>query len=131
MKDDLSRTGGTGPATWTSTYTYDAVGRLVEAVIPHHDLTYGFASTSSCGVNTHAGLDGNRTSMSDVKDGGTAFSTSYCYDNADRLTSSVSVNAPAGVDPVNAGLPATSIVYDGHGNTTTLADQSLGYNEAD
>ena len=48
-----------GPATETSTYTYDAAGRLVTAVIPRHTLTYGFAATGGCGVNPAAGRNGH------------------------------------------------------------------------
>ena len=116
---------------YTSAYSYDAAGRLAQATVPHHVLSYNFAATSSCGANTHAGQDGNRTSMTDVKDGGTPFTTSYCYDNADRLTSSTVTNPPAGADQVNSGLASTGLAYDGHGNATTFADESIGYDSAD
>ena len=83
-----------GATTRTSTYTFDAAGRLTLAVIPRHTLTYGYASTSTCGQNLRAGMNGNRTSFTDVKDAGlgteTTASVQYCYDNLDRLTSTVS-----------------------------------------
>jgi YD repeat-containing protein len=38
-----------GSVTHTSTYGYDAAGRLVTASIPGHVLTYGFAATGGAG----------------------------------------------------------------------------------
>jgi len=118
----------------TSPYTFDAAGRLTKAVIPGHELTYGFASTGGCGVNTAAGKSGNRTSFQDKKLGTVVTSVSYCYDFADRLTSTDATTA--GGNPVlntdlsTTGAPAT-LAYDSHGNTTTLADQTLTYDVAD
>jgi RHS repeat-associated protein len=118
-------------ATATSTYTFDTAGRLVKAVIPGHILQYGFAATSTGCPNVGAGLDGNRTSMSDLH-GSTTTTTSYCYDNLDRLISTTVTNAVAGANPVTAaGLTTSTLTYDGHGNTTKLADQVLGYNLTD
>jgi RHS repeat-associated protein len=114
-----------------STYSFDAAGRLVQAVIPRHTLTYGFGATTGC-VNDAAGKNGNRTSFSDVFDGTTTTSMAYCYDNADRLRSTVVTNPPSGANPVYGGnLTTTSLAYDAHGNTTTLADQTLSYDVAD
>jgi large repetitive protein len=118
----------------SSTYSYDAAGRLITAVIPRHTLTYGFAQTSTCGVNTAAGRNGNRTSFTDVKDGGVGRTTGYCYDWADRLTSTVVPQGPAvaGASPVTGtALTAGTLTYDAHGNTVKLADQILGYDVAD
>jgi RHS repeat-associated protein len=116
----------------TSTYSYDPLGRLTTAKITGHTLTYGFANTTGCGTGTDpsAGMNGNRTSFVD-QHGATTTTTSYCYDNADRLTSD-SVAAPwsvPGANPVTAaGLTSTgsspTLAYDSHGNTTTLADQT-------
>src|SRR5690606_20101477 len=39
--------------------------------------------------------------------------------------------APSGVGPVTDGLSASELAYDGHGSTTTLSDQTLGYDVAD
>jgi RHS repeat-associated protein len=53
----------------------------------------------------------------------------YCYDRVDRLT----VNTPpAGASPVTGtALTAATLVYDAHGNTTTLAGQTMVYDVAD
>jgi large repetitive protein len=48
-------------------------------------------------------------------------STAYCYDNADRLI---------GTNLTTAGTSPT-IVYDAHGNTITLANETLGYDGSD
>ncbi|WP_354245209.1 hypothetical protein [Agromyces sp. PvR057] len=116
-----------------SRYAFDGAGRLVSAIIPGHTLSYGFASTGGCGVNTGAGLNGNRTSFTDLPDGGSPVSTAYCYDQTDRLTSTTVTGIPAGpgVSPVAAGITAVQLAYDAHGNTTTLADQTLGYDVSD
>ncbi|PRA78406.1 hypothetical protein [Microbacterium sp. MYb66] len=57
---------GMGATTYSSTYVYDTVGRLVSAVIPGHEFAYGFGSTGGCGPNAAAGLSGNRTGVTDV-----------------------------------------------------------------
>lgn len=121
-----------GATSYTSTYSYDSAGRLVSAEIPHHQLAYGFAATGGCGADTAAGNNGNRTRLSDTLDGGTPTVTTYCYDYTDRLTSTAVANPQPGADPIaGTSLTASTLVYDGHGNTTTLADQSLGYDQAD
>jgi len=126
-----------GTSTDTSTYSYDAVGRLITAQIPGHILSYGFGATTGCGTGTDpsAGMNGNRSSFVD-QHGTTTTTTSYCYDNADRLVSDA-VAAPWSVPSANpvtaAGLTSTgsppSLAYDTHGNTTALADQALTYDE--
>ena len=131
----LQNTLTDGAAVESSTYSYDAAGRLVQAVIPRHTLSYGFAATTGCTNNT-AGMNGNRTSFTDVQDGGAPSVTSYCYDYADRLVSTSVTNPPVGVSPVSAGTlttvgPNPTLAYDGHGNTTVLADQTLTYDVAD
>lgn len=77
-----------------------------------------------------ADLNGNRTSSTDTTAAGT-FASSYCYDQADRLTSMTTSGAPTGAGPVIDGLASTDLVYDGHGHTTKLADQGIGYDAAD
>ncbi len=114
----------------TSTYRFDAAGRLVHASIPRHELDYGFG-TASCGV-TGAGASGNRTTSSDALDGGTPTTVAYCYDTADRLTATTVTGAPTGASPVAGGnltttAPGATLAYDAHGNTTRLADQTLEY----
>lgn len=127
VQDTITR----GSAVNVSTYSYDAAGRLVSAAIPRHQLTYAFASSGGCGVSATAGLNGNRTSSTDVKDGGTPTTTTYCYDRADRLTSTSVSNPVLGANPVAGGLSASALAYDSHGNTTTLSDQTLAYDVAD
>jgi RHS repeat-associated protein len=123
----------------TSSYTYDAAGRLTAATVPDNTLTYGFASTGGCGVNSAAGADGNRTGYSDTTTAGTGASArpatvAYCYDNADRLTSDTVANAPTGAGPLLAANLASTgttpnLVYDSHGDITTLANQTIVYDE--
>ncbi|MBH0024748.1 RHS repeat-associated core domain-containing protein [Salinibacterium sp. SWN248] len=121
------------PRTETSTYTFDAAGRLTQAVIPRHVLSYGFGDTTcAVGASDLAGRNGNRTSFSDVKDAGTPITTDYCYDGSDRLVSTAVAGAPAGANTLlSTNLGAASLTYDAHGNTTRLADQQLFYDGAD
>jgi RHS repeat-associated protein len=136
-----------GTTAYNSSYTYDTAGRLVQATIPYNQLAYGFGTTTgTCGTgtDTNAGENGNRTSYSDqvysnetdTTTSGAAFTTGYCYDNTDRLTSTTVTNPPTGADPLEAaGVSETAttptIAYDSHGNTTTLADQTMTYDGAD
>ncbi len=122
-----------GGTSTTSTYGYDGAGRLVSASIPGHQLTYGFG-TATCGVNLAAGKSGNRTSLTDVytAPGGSPVTTStaYCYDGADRLTSTTVSNPVVGAQTVADGVAAADIGHDLRGNTVTLADMSLTYDAA-
>ncbi|HJV08948.1 MAG TPA: DNRLRE domain-containing protein [Acidimicrobiales bacterium] len=95
-------------------FRYDGAGRLIEAWwgAPAQHATYSYA-TASCGV-ADAGKNTNRTAM--TLNGATP--VTYCYDSADRLTSSS--------DPA-VGSPT----YDAHGNTITLGTQTLTYDGAD
>ena len=92
---------------------YDKAGRLTTARTTGHTYTYNFAATNTCGTATAAGKNTNRTSMVD-----NAATTSYCYDNADRLTSTTD------------GAVGT-LAYDSHGNTTTISGETHGYDSAD
>jgi RHS repeat-associated protein len=97
----------------------NAVGREVESEI---------AASGGCGADAAAGKDGNRTSYSDTHNGGTPTTVAYCYDNADRLTSTTVAGAPAGANPLLASnLSSSNLTYDVRGNTTTLADETLAY----
>ncbi|MFS0794508.1 PA14 domain-containing protein [Microbacterium sp. 1P10AE] len=125
-----------GTATYTSTYGYDSAGRLVNAKIPGHNLTYQFTSSGGCGPNTAAGASGNRTGYIDAYTApGTSTTvtttTQYCYDWADRLLSSTVSGAPAGATTVADGLAASDVAYDSRGNTSRLADMTFTYNAAD
>ena len=92
---------------------YDKAGRLTTARTTGHTYTYNFAATNTCGTATAAGKNTNRTSMVD-----NAATTSYCYDNADRLTSTT--------DPA-----VGTLAYDSHGNTTTISGETHSYDSAD
>ncbi len=88
-------------------YSYDTAGRLVGATVAGNTFTYGYGSqdascTALLGANANAGKDSNRTSQT-VND----VTTTYCYDQADRLIASS--------DPLY-----DAPTYDSHGNTTRL-----------
>jgi RHS repeat-associated protein len=105
----------------SKSYTYDAADRLTAATIGANSYSYSFAapSGSTCNqssANLNAHKDSNRTSF--TKNGAT---TTYCYDNADRLiaSSDAKVDAPT---------------YDSHGNTTQLGTSpvtSFAYDSSD
>lgn len=113
-------------------YTYDAADRLTKATVPGNTETWSYAATGGCGANVAAGADGNRTGYTDTPTSGTAWSVAYCYDNADRLTGTTITNPQAGADTLaSTNLTSANLVYDAHGNTTTLADQTLAWDGAD
>ncbi|MFD9791443.1 PA14 domain-containing protein [Streptomyces sp. NPDC059070] len=112
VTDDAVTEGGKPAASYS--YTYDTVGRLVAATVPHHQLTYRFDPTDGCGTAKAAGLNTNRTASTDSLNGAPPVTTSYCYDGADRLTST------------SGGL-ALAATYDSHGDTVTLGGDTLGY----
>ena len=95
-------------------YTYDNAGRLTDAWVPGRHLTYGFAASGSCGALPTAGANTNRTSQA-VEGGAT---TTYCYDRADRLTSTTDT-------------AVGTIAYDAHGNTTSIFGETHTYDAAD
>lgn len=123
-----------GSTTYSSTYGYDAAGRLTSAVIPGHELTYGFDSSGGCGPNAAAGMSGNRTGLTDVwtapGQAPVTTSTSYCYDWADRLLSSSVTGAIPGATTVADGVAASEIEYDVRGNTVRLGDMQFSYDAA-
>ncbi|MCA1683897.1 MAG: hypothetical protein LC708_02040, partial [Actinobacteria bacterium] len=96
-------------------FAYDGAGRLTHAVVGGHSLDYAFEATGGCGLQTNAGSNTNRTKVSDSALGAPL---TYCYNQADRLTSS---------SDAAVGTPA----YDAHANTTTLGTQTLIYDGAD
>jgi len=99
-----------GAPTPAWTYTYDAAGRLTNAVGSGNNFVYGYG-TAACGANTAAGRNTNRTTLTN---NGTTIAT-YCYDNADRLTSTT--------QPGYTG----SITYDTHGNTIVIGGDTHRY----
>lgn len=130
----LTNTLTDGAAVESSAYVYDAAGRLIQATIPGHVLDYSYADTSGC-TNNKAGRSGNRTGFTDTKDGVVVTDVDYCYDYADRLTSTTPGVAQPGANPVLGSLlsttaPNASIVYDSHGNTTTLGNQVMVFDAA-
>lgn len=124
-----------GSTTATSTYRYDAAGRLVAANIPNHQLSYEFERNGGCGSNAGAGASGNRTGMTDLyfpvgSTGRIGTMTSYCYDWADRLTSTTVTDPVPGANSVADGVSAAEIDYDARGNVTRLADMTFAYDSA-
>lgn len=97
-------------------YVYDGAGRLIEAYLPGVTYGYGYAVTSGCPANA-AGADTDRTSATVTTAAGST-TTGYCYDAADRLTSTSST-------------PGAQVSYDPHGNQLTDGAQVFGYDAAD
>ncbi|HSX29729.1 MAG TPA: PA14 domain-containing protein [Candidatus Saccharimonadales bacterium] len=88
-------------------YSYDTAGRITGATAGPHSYSYGYGTESStcssvAGNNTNAGKNSNRTTQ--TIDGTT---TTFCYDQADRLKSSSNVLYNGGD-------------YDSHGNMTSV-----------
>jgi RHS repeat-associated protein len=105
---------GTDADPANANFTYDAAGRLIHAAVPSHSLTYAFADPASCGTQTAAGRNTNRTSLVD----NTGTPTTYCYNQADQLTSS-------------SDAAVGTVTYDSHGNTATIGNQTLLYDGGD
>lgn len=132
-----SQEGRITSSTWTDSataatatiwgYTYDAAGRLTQAVLaaagtrPQATFDYSFATSGGCGADPKAGLNGSRTASSVKLGTGTPATSSYCYDYASRLT------AVTGANPID---PA-QILYDPHGNATRIGDQTWTYDAMD
>ncbi|MGD8193069.1 PA14 domain-containing protein [Herbiconiux sp. P18] len=131
-----------GATAYTSTYSFDTVGRLAQAAIPGHTLSYEFGSpvAGSCtsAASVAAGKNGNRTRATDTPTGGNGltYSTDYCYDSSDRLLSANETVAATATTPASMMRPAktiapTAITYDAHGNITRLGNQTFTYDAAD
>ncbi len=109
--------GGVGdPNTAGDNYTYDAAGRLTNAVTPAGNTAYDYSTPTGCaaGANTNANKNSNRTK---VVTGG-VLTASNCYDNADRLISTT-----------QAGYTG-AITYDSHGNATASGGSTFAYDQA-
>ncbi|MFJ7205993.1 PA14 domain-containing protein [Streptomyces sp. NPDC098789] len=115
VTDDAVTLNGQPVANYS--YTFDTVGRLVAATVPHHQLAYRFDPANGCGTAKAAGSNTNRTASSDSLGGAAPVTTSYCYDGADRLTST-------------SGGIALALTYDSHGDTVKLGGDTLGYDAA-
>lgn len=100
--------GGVDARPGAPNYIYDGAGRLTEAWVTGHHYVYDHtsAASSACpaGTQAAAGANTNRVRLADHTATGTA-TTSYCYDNADRLLASIGAGAVSGIE------------YDDHGNT--------------
>jgi RHS repeat-associated protein len=94
---------------WTDTYGYDNAARLTSATAPGNTYSYSYASTGGCGALTEAGLNSDRTSSTD-----NSTTTTYCYGDADQLTSTTLANHG-------------SITYDTDGNTTAVGPDTFTY----
>ncbi len=115
--ETVARTQGGTVASYTDTfgsnsaggtYTYDKAGRLTGTAIDNNTYSYGYgapsgATCNQAGANLNSHKNSNRTSF--TVNGQT---TTYCYDQADRLLSSTDTQL---------GTPT----YDDHGNTVSLA----------
>ena len=102
----------------TSSFVYDSAGRLIQGTQLGHVLQYLYGTQTGCtGSNLLAssGANGNRTALID----NAVTIASYCYDMADRLISTTAAGYGGGIG------------YDDHGNTTTLAGETLVYDGAD
>ncbi len=88
----------------SKTYTYDKARRLTAATFGTNTYAYNFVAPTACTgtYNINSGKNANRTSQ--TVNGAT---TTYCYDNADRLVSS-------------SDQSLTTPGYDAHGNTTSF-----------
>jgi RHS repeat-associated protein len=111
-------------------FSYDASGRLITAHaktggVNNQKNTYTYAASGGCGLMTNAGKNTNRTASTSVptdsagQPNGTQVSATYCYDNADRLSSTT-----------EASFNGTT-VYDVHGNTAIIAGQKMTYDGED
>jgi RHS repeat-associated protein len=58
-------------------------------------------------------------------------SVQYCYDNADRLTSTTAPVVAGAGEPLSTTVSAPNLAYDAHGNITRLADQLITYDVSD
>jgi RHS repeat-associated protein len=102
-------TGGT-PADYTTSFTYDADGRLLTQTDP-----------AGRTMSTTYDADGNKLTSSD----GAGHTTTNTYDLADRLTSTTGPDGTVTNDHYNANGWLTSS-DDGHGHTTTNTFDDLG-----
>ena len=130
VQNTLTEAGVSG---LVSNYKYDLAGRLTNATIPGHALTYGYGDTSCAapGAINNAGRNGNRTTMSDQPSSGAVTTATYCYDAADRLLTSQVSNPVEGADPVSDGLTAAELTYDSKGRTTRLGSSTFEYDVSD
>ena len=111
--------GASGPL-WT--FTYDKLGRLIDKVSPPVDVatvTVANVATTTATLTTHYVLDafGNTTSEIQAYNTAAARTTTFIYDNLDRLITATQLGAGAnGADVVRTQ------VYDANGNIVVTRD---------
>ena len=116
------------PDVWS--YTTDGAGRLIQAVLaaagarPQVSLGYGYAASGGCGVDPAAGKNGSRTTTTSTVGAGATQTSSWCTDNASRLTAVTSTTG-------GLAIAAADIGYDTHGNATRIGTQRWTYDGAD
>ena len=116
--------GGAGDAnTPGDNYLYDGAGRLTQGYVQGHHFTYDFATaptSADCPTGSLvANKNSNRTSTLDQPTSGSAVTTKYCYDAADRLLKSTDASI------------GTNVAYDPRGRTTTLGGDTYAYDSSD
>lgn len=104
-------TGGTGITASERGYSYDVADRLTNAKVAGNEFEYGYGpqdtTCTGTGINPNAHKNSNRTSYKWTVDSTVKQQATYCYDYADKLTTT---------SELSVGTP----VYDDHGNTTRI-----------
>ena len=101
----------TKPLSQAKSYTYDKASRLTNATLSTNTYGYSYATPSGATCNqSSANLNANKSSnrTSQTVNGVTS---TYCYDNADRLIAS-------------SDASLTTPTYDTHGNTQTIGQSA-------
>jgi|GEM_PF-1320549 len=112
-------------------YTYDSADRLTGATVGPHTYSYGYGTESStcssvAGNNTNAGKNGNRTTQ--TIDGVT---TTFCYDQADRLKSSSNalynggdIDSHGNMTSVGTGTTPLRLCYDSSDRNSCMTQRN-------
>ncbi len=109
----LTRTLRAPDGTYTMSATYDLDHRVTAA---HHSGTIPLTTRSTTlDFSGPSGANGNRQSQTSVAAGGATTTSTFTYDDANRLTATTL-----------PGLSGT-IAYDTHGRTTTIGATALSY----
>ncbi len=118
------------------TYGYDNADRITSANIGPHSYAYGYGTqnSSTCGTgggtNPNSGKNGNRTSQ--TIDGVT---TTFCYDQADRLKSSSNamynggdIDSHGNFTSVGTGSTPLRLCYDSSDRNTCMTQRDSNGN---
>jgi RHS repeat-associated protein len=111
-------------------YSYDNADRVTGATIGGTSYSYGFgAQASTCGSspgNVNSGKSSNRTTQTIA-----GVTTTFCYDNADRLVSSsdakynnIQYDAHGDVIQLGSGSTVTQFKYDSTDRNTKVVEGS-------